>query len=268
MRNLIKSAKAVLVAYFVGELVRSKGLAYGLLSLAVWLSMFIVPASLFIKGETESSLSAGVLIGSAIFLAYSTATWDWAVLLRWLMQLGILEYVIASGSSIFSHYLGTVPVSIAWYSMALAIAYTIVSVFLGPPKVVLVDPAAFAIGVVSLLMVLMAYSFMLGGTLLAAGTAGPIIEFIGWILPIATGGLTPLSIMPKPLQVVAYLTPFSYPAELLRYSLGISNPVLEPSLVVILGATYSTIFLGLSSIYLKHQVRRMLKEGVRSVSLF
>ncbi|MEM1918004.1 MAG: hypothetical protein QW504_04910, partial [Sulfolobales archaeon] len=164
--------------------------------------------------------------------------------------------------------LGTVPVSIAWYSMALAIAYTIVSVFLGPPKVVLVDPVAFAIGVVSLLMVLMAYSFMLGGTLLAAGTAGPIIEFIGWILPIATGGLTPLSIMPKPLQVVAYLTPFSYPAELLRYSLGISNPVLEPSLVVILGATYSTIFLGLSSIYLKHQVRRMLKEGVRSVALF
>ncbi|MEM2006253.1 MAG: ABC transporter permease [Sulfolobales archaeon] len=268
MRDLIRSAKAVLVAYFIGELVRSKGLTYGLLSLAVWLSMFIVPASLFVKGGMESSLSAGVLIGSAIFLAYSTATWDWAVLLRWLMQLGILEYVVASGSSIFSHYLGTVPVSVAWYSMALTIAYAIVSVFLGPPKVVLVDPVAFAIGVLSLLIVLMAYSFILGGTLLAAGTAGPIVEFIGWILPIATGGLTPLAFMPKPLQVLAYSTPFSYPAELLRYSLGVSNPVLEPSLVIFIGAAYSMVFLGLSSIYLKYQIRRMLKEGVRSAALF
>lgn len=268
MRELLRSAKAVLLAYFIGELVRSKGLAYSLLSLAVWLSMFMVPASLFVEDGSTGVPSTRILVGVAVFLAYSTATWDWALLLRWLIQLGVLEYVVASGSPIVSHYLGTVPVSIAWYSMALAIAYAIVGVFLGPPKVVLVDPLAFAAGVFSLLLVLMAYSFILGGTLIAAGTVGPVVEFVGWILPISTGGLTPLIIMPRPLQVVAYLTPFSYPAELLRYSLGVSGTVLDPTLLAGVGMVYSVAFIAVSFVYLKYQLKRMLKEGVRSVALF
>lgn len=268
MRELLRSAKAVLLAYFVGELVRSKGLAYSLLSLAVWLSMFMIPASLFVKEGTAGPPSTGVLVGVAVFLAYSTATWDWAMLLRWLIQLGVLEYVLASGSPILSHYLGTVPVSLAWYSMALGISYAIVSVFLGPPEVVIVDPLAFAVGVCSLLLVLMAYSFMLGGTLIAAGTIGPVVELVGWILPISTGGLTPLIMMPRPLQVLAHLTPFSYPAELLRYSLGVSSTVLDPELLVGVGVAYSLAFAAVAFVYLRYQLKRMLKEGVRSVALF
>lgn len=268
MRDLLRSAKAVLVAYFVGELIRSRGLAYGLLSLAVWLSMFLIPASLFAESRTAGSVSVGALVGIAVFLAYSTATWDWAVLLRWLMQLGVLEYVIASGSPLLSHYLGTIPVSLAWYSIALGIAYATVSAFLGQPRVIVVDTLALAVGVFSLLMVLMAYSFILGGTLIAAGTVGPVVEFVGWVLPIVTGGLTPLTLMPQPLQVLAYLTPFSYPAELLRYSLGVSSPLLDLGLVTAIGAWYSVVFLAISYIYLKYQVKKMLKEGIRSVALF
>ncbi len=268
MRDFLRAAKAVLVAYFVGELVRSKGLTYGLLSLAVWLSLFTGPTLLFAGGEAAGSLAARILLGMAVFLAYSTATWDWAMLLRWLMQLGVLEYVVASGSPLLSHYLGTVPVSIAWYLIALGIAYAIVSAFVGPPKVVLVDPLALVVGVSTLLLVLMAYSFLLGGTMLAAGTVGPVVEFIGWILPIATGGLVPLAAMPRPLQIVACLTPFSYPAELLRYSLGVSTSVLGPGATAVIGVAYSVAFFAASYAYLGHQVKRMLKEGVRTVALF
>lgn len=268
MNELARSAKAVLVAYFIGELIRSRGLAYGLMSLAIWLTMFVVPASLFVRGEVVSSVPAGVLVGVAVFLAYSIATWDWAMLLRWLIQLGVLDYVMTSGSPLIAHYLGTIPVSLAWYSIALSIAYAIVSTFLGPPSVAIVNPLAFAAGVCSLLLVLMAYSFILGGTVISAGTVGPVVEFIGWILPISTGGLTPLIYMPRPLQVIAYLTPFSYPAELLRYSLGVSNPVLSPELTLVIGVTYSAVFLAISSLYLNYQVKKMLKEGVKSVALF
>ncbi len=268
MRDLLRGAKAVFVAYFIGELVRSKGLTYGLLSLAVWLSLFTSPALLFARGEAVGPLATRILVGMAVFLAYSTATWDWAMLLRWLVQLGVLEYVIASGSPLLSHYLGTVPVSVVWYLVALGIAYAVVSTFVGPPEIVLADLPALALGVCSLLLVLMAYSFLLGGTMLAAGTVGPIAEFIGWVLPIATGGLVPLAAMPRPLQLVAHLTPFSYPAELLRYSLGVSAPVLDPGATAVIGITYSAVFFAISYVYLSYQVKRMLKEGVRTAALF
>ncbi|MCX8184821.1 MAG: ABC transporter permease [Sulfolobales archaeon] len=268
MKKLLHSARAVLVAYFTAELIRSKGLAYGFLSLAVWLSMFIVPASLFAKGEIMHSALTGILVGISVFLAYNTATWDWALLLRWLIQLEVLEYVMASGSSIVSHYLGTIPVSIAWYSIALGVAYTIVSVFLGPPNITVVDPLALVAGICSLMLVLLAYSFILGGTVLSVGSAGPILEFIAWILPVATGSITPLAFMPKPIQIFAYLTPFSYPAELLRYSLGVSSTLLDPGLTAIIGASYSAVFFTAGLLYLNHQVRKLLREGIRSVALF
>lgn len=266
--GFLRSAKAVLTAYFVSELIRSKGLTYGLLSLAVWLSMFTVPVSLFVRGETASVASAGALVGVSVFLAYSTATWDWAMLLRWLIQLGVLEYVIASGSPILAHYLGTVPVSVAWYLIALGIAYAIVSLFLGPPTIAVTDPIALTVGVCSLLLVLLGYSLLLGGTMLSAGTVGPVVEFVGWLLPISTGGLTPLELMPRPVQVIAYATPFSYPAELLRYSLGVSRPLIEPRLTVVISALYSVVFLALSALYLRYQMRRLLREGIKTAALF
>lgn len=267
MKDLLRSARAVLVAYFVSELVRSKGLVYGLLSLGVWLSVFVLPATLFVKGDDMGLLATGTLIGYAIFLAYSTATWDWAMLLRWLLQLGIFEYVITSGSPIISHYIGTIPVSAAWYAIALGIAYVIVRAFIGTPHISIVDPVTFIAGVIFLLTVLLAYSFILGGSVIAAGTVGPVVEFISWLLPIATGGMVPVSAIPQPLQIIAYLTPFSYPAELLRYSLGVSKTTLDLGVTLIVGGVYSTLFLALSTAYLRYQINKMLKEGIKTAAL-
>ncbi|PUA34010.1 MAG: hypothetical protein B7O98_00940 [Zestosphaera tikiterensis] len=267
--KFLRASKAVLKAYLTAELIRSKGLAFGLMSLAIWLSMFITPVTFFAESQAQAgTLSAGVLIGISVFLAYSTATWDWAWLLRWLLQLGVLEYVIASGSSIFTHYLGMVPVSIAWYSVALLIAYGVVSTFVAPPTIALVNPLLFLAGVASLLFVLLAYAMLLGGTIIGAGSAGPVVEFISWILPVATGGLTPLKSLPTVVQNIALATPFSYPAELIRYSLGVSNPILDPNLTALIGILYSTAFLAFSTAFMKYQLRKMLKEGVKSVAAF
>jgi len=268
LKGLLKASIAVLRAYFTAELIRSRGLVYGLLSLAVWISIFVVPTTLFAEEGTTEWVAGGVLVGVAMFLAYSTATWDWAMLLRWLVQLGVLEYVIASGSSILSHFIGTIPVSLAWYSIALCLVYAVISLFVGPPRLELLDPVALSIGIVALLLVLLAYSLLVGGALLTSGTSGPVVELISWILPLATGGFFPLRYMPKQLQVAAYLTPFSYPAELIRYSLGVSKPLLDTWLVVTVGLTYAAVFLAASVAFLRLQLRKLLKEGVKSVALF
>ncbi len=267
--KFLRASKAVFKAYLTAELLRSKGLAFGLMALAMWLSMLITPVTFFAESQAQTSkISAGVLVGISVFLAYSIATWDWAWLLRRLLQLGVLEYVVASGSSIYTHYLGMIPVSIVWYSVSLLIAYSVASAFIAPPSITLVNPLLLFIGVASLLTVLLAYAMLLGGAVLGAGTAGPVVEFVSWILPVTTGGLTPLKSLPTVVQNIALATPFSYPAELIRYSLGISNPLLNPNLTALVGVLYSITFLTLSTAFMRYQLRKILKEGVKSVAAF
>jgi len=198
LRDILRASLAVLRAYFTAELVRSRGLVYGLLSLAVWISVFVVPTTLFSEEGATERVARGVLVGVAVFLAYSTATWDWAMLLRWLVQLGVLEYVLASGSPIISHFIGMIPVSLAWYSIALCIVYAVISLFVGPPRLVVLDPIALATGIVTLLLVLLAYALLVGGALLTSGTPGPVVELVSWILPLAAGGFFPVRSMRFP----------------------------------------------------------------------
>ncbi|MCC6046916.1 MAG: hypothetical protein LM571_01845 [Desulfurococcaceae archaeon] len=68
--------------------------------------------------------------------------------------------------------------------------------------------------------------------------------------------------------MVAYLTPFSYPAELIRYSLGVSEPPVDVGVVAAIGLTYAILFLAASAVFLRVQLRKVLKEGVKSVALF
>ena len=260
---------AVLKAYFTAELLRNRGIVYGLLGLALWLALFLAPLTLFRSPSVSpGEVAAHALVAIAIFLAYSTATWDWAWQLRWLLFQGILEHVIASGRSVFVLYAGIVPISLMWYAAAMTVGYATLALLVAPPTFSCVDPALLALGAAMLMAVLFAYSMLLGGVTISTGTSGPIMEFVGWILPIATGGLVPLRALPRPVQVVALATPFSYPAEVLRYSLGLSLPVMEPGTTVLVGLLYSAAFLGLSILYFKAQLRKLLREGVKTAWMY
>ena len=85
---------------------------------------------------------------------------------------------------------------------------------------------------------------------------------------IATGGLTPLSTLPEVVQVIALATPFSYPAELIRYGLGLSPPALDPGLTCVVGVVYAVAFLCFATFFFKLQLKKILKEGVKTVAMY
>lgn len=265
----LKAAKEVFMAYFKAELLRSKGIVFGFLSLSLWLSLFTAPLILF-RPSTMPPETVGAYAFAAvlIFLSYSVATWDWAWQLRWLMFQGILEHVIASGRSILLLYVGIIPMSLMWYVAALSVTYFIIYLLLAPPALALLSPTALLVGISTMVTVLFAYSLLLGATTISTGTSGPMAEIVGWVLPIATGGLTPLSALPKVVQDVALLTPFSYPAELIRYSLGISEPVVDVNTLMITGPLYALAFLAISLVYFKYQLRKLLKEGIKTAAMW
>ena len=265
----MSAAAAVLKAYFTAELLRNRGIVYGLLGLALWLALFLAPITLFRSPSVPpGEVAAHGLVAIAIFLAYSTATWDWAWQLRWLLFQGILEHIIASGRSVFVLYVGIVPVSFMWYLAAMGVGYATIAVFVVPSTFSHVDLALLAAGAAMLMAVFFAYSMLLGGVTISTGTSGPVMEIVGWILPIATGGLVPLRALPRAVQVIALATPFSYPAEVLRCSLGLSTPVIPLGTTVALGAVYAAAFLAASLLYFKLQLRKLMREGVKTAWMY
>jgi ABC-2 type transport system permease protein len=262
--KLARRAYAVLKAYALSELARSRGIVYGLVGIALWILLFTLPASLFTEPDSDPAhVSAQIFTGVMIFLFYSVATWDWAVELRWMINDGRVEYYIASGSGFLPHYLGILPVSLAWIAITLSVTYLLLALILSPPLLVVRNPVLFLYGFALLLLTLLGYALVLGGTVLSTGASGGVVELVGFILPVATGGLTPLARLPRPAQLLALLTPFSYPAELIRHSLLETPLILSAEEACLYGGVYSAVFFALSVLYFKYQYRKLLREGVR-----
>lgn len=269
MRKLARRALAVFKAYFLSDIVRSRGLLYGTINMSLWILLFIAPMSLFMgEGRDPEAIASYGFTAILIFLLYSIATWDFAAELRFLINEGVLEYYLATNSGILPHYLGLSPVSMMWLSTALLANYLLLSILYGPPLLRVHDPLLLLASVAMLLVVLFAYGLLLGATIISTGSSGFVIEILGFILPIATGGLAPLSKLPAQVQAFALLTPFSYPAELVRYSILGWSPVLDVGYALAIGYSYGAVFLALSIAYFKRQLRKVLREGVKVATLW
>ena len=266
---MFEAVRAVLKAYLTAELLRNYGLVLSLLSLALWMTLFIAPIILFAPPTMSPNTIAGYAFAAVlVFLSYSMATQDWTWELRWLMMSGMMEYIIVSGRSIFIHYVGVLPFSMLWMAISLAIVYGVLAILIGPPAFNITDPLLLIISISLLIIVLFAHAMILGGTTISVGTSGPVMELLGWILPIATGGLTPLINMPEPLRIFAMLTPYSYPAELLRHSLLGAPTILDVDKMVVIGTCYSLIYFLASMLFFKYELKKMLKEGPKTVGMY
>lgn len=266
---MIEAVKAVLKAYLTAELIRSHGFVYGLLSMAMWMLLFIAPIMLFTPPDVDKGIIAGYAFTAIlVFMSYNMATWDWAWELRGLMRSGIFEYVVTSGRSIFILYLGVVPVSLTWLALALTEVYVLLAIVFTSPAFQISNPLLLLYGILLLGIVLFAHSMILGATTIATGTSGPVMEAISWVLPIATGGLVPLIRMPELVQLIALCTPYSYPAEVIRYYLLGTPTVLPIEQTLLYGGIYAIIFLVVSLLYFKIQLKKVFKEGPKTIGMY
>ena len=265
---MIRAAITILKAYMVASLLRNKAMVISILQMALWMALFISPMILFSSPLTPKGVTAAyAFIAVLVFLSYNMAGWDWAWSLRQMMARGILEHFMISGRSFLLLYAGLMPVGLLWIGLGLGVVYAIMALLYAPPALTMYDPCALAIGLTILFTVLIAYSLVLGSSMLVSGTGGPVVELLSWILPIATGGLTPLVMYPPIMRYIALSTPFSYPAELIRYGLLGAPTALPVNELIMIGIPYSALFLTASYIVLRLSINKIRREGVRGLGL-
>jgi len=258
--KLPRRTMGVLKAYFLSEFIRSRGFIYGLISMGLWIVLFSMPIALFTPPDVDKSVMASrMFVGLMLFVYFSAATWDWAAELRWMIIEGRIEYFITSNAGFLPHYLAIFPVTITWLLIALGLMYLLLSIVWAPPAIVVYDLFSLVVGVVLYTISLMGYALILGSSMISTGTTGFIVEILGFVLPIATGGILPLRYSPELLRTIALYTPFSYPAELIRYSLLGIEPVVPVEKAVVTGLIYGLLFVAVGVVVFKIQLKKALK---------
>ncbi|RLG75848.1 MAG: ABC transporter permease [Thermoprotei archaeon] len=268
--RLVEAARIAWVSfklYTVSDIIRGKSGIISLAGISLWLILIILPVSLFANPQIGLGRVAAFIFGGIlVFNVYSVATWDWAWEIRKLINYNVLEHLIASGKSPLMVYLGLIPVSLIWLLMIIVLGYGVVNVFVAQPEIVISDLKLLILAFTLLIIVVLSYALVLASTILISGTSGAIVEIFSWVLPLATGGFIPLSLMPESLRTLALLTPFSYPAELLRKALNIYEPILPTNTMFIIGYIYGLAFLTFSITLFKLGIRKTLKEGLKTLS--
>lgn len=251
----------------LSDIIRAKGGIISLAGISLWLALMILPISLFANPQMKPEEVASFIFGGIlVFNIYSVATWDWAWEIRKLINYGVLENLIVSGKNPLTIYLGLIPVSLIWLLLTAILGCIIIGAFIAPPKIFVLNMGIFILTFLLLITVVLSYALILASVILISGTSGAILEIFSWILPLATGGFVPLSFMPEYLRTAALLTPFSYPAELLRATLGIYSTILPINIMFVIGYSYAIVFFLFSVGLFKIGIRKVLKEGLKTLS--
>jgi ABC-2 type transport system permease protein len=265
--DFLRCAFLTLKAYLTSDLIRSKGFLFALLGIAMWLVLFVLPMIFFAsEGQDRSVIAAYIFSGLVVFNLYMIATWDLGWEVRLLINQGVMDYIILTGRNPLIIYFGLVPLSLIWIMIIVTIGYGIVTAFIAPPKIMIVSPTELLLASALLMIVILGYALILASITMTAGTSGFIMELISWVLPIATGGFTPLSSLPWFMRTFALLTPFSYPAEALRYSIGVSEALISPGFIFTVGYIYAVIFFAGGLLAFRLSLNRVLREGFKTIA--
>ncbi|MEL9909305.1 MAG: hypothetical protein QW389_06970 [Desulfurococcus sp.] len=258
-----------LTAYFKAEMLREHGFWISLIGFTLWGFLFIGPIVLFSPSSLDKQVTAGyTLVAMLVFSSYMTATWDWSSHLRWMLRSGVLEQAIVAGRSIYLYFIGLLPVSLMWLVIEVGEIYLLLTLLYAPPYLSVSDPLLFFTALAMILTVLVAHSLLLGASILASGTSNIIVEFLSWIIPIASGGLTPLASMPQQVQIVALATPYSYPAELLRHILLKAPVVMPTDKLILYGLPYALAYLIIALAVNHYALARIRRNGAPSIGMY
>lgn len=266
---MMETAYHTLSAYFKAEMVREHGFWISLLGFTLWGFLFIGPVVLFSPSSMPRPLVAGyALVAMTVFSSYMTATWDWSGHLRWMLRSGVLEHALVAGRSIYVYFMGLLPVSLMWLMIEVGEIYLLLTVLYAQPGFNIADPVLLVASLIMLLVVLVAHSLIIGASVLASGTSSIVTELISWLIPIASGGMTPLASMPPQVQTLALMTPYSYPAELLRYSLLGAPMVLRIGDVLLYGSLYASLYLAAAVASNTLALRNIRRRGAPSIGMY
>ena len=231
----------------------------------MWIAIYILGALAFTPEERYGDVVPTIFWAVIAWNMMSTATWTIGNWIRFYINMGMFEeHELADASHALFLTLRTLPALVETI-----VAAVFVGVFLANVTSVEVlrasNPLLLGASLALILVMAILYSLSLAFLSMAAGSPAPLLDFLNFILFIVGGIAVPVSSLPGALRLVAILTPYSHPAELMRYASVGWTPYLGVHGEVLASLAYITFMGSMAWLIYRWARWRALREGVKGI---
>jgi len=223
---MLRLAAAAVYAFTLRHLRMKAAMASWGLSDAFWMLIFMLAALAF-TSKGEWPLLVPVIYWSIVaWSLMSEPTWNIGEWARTYIVLGLFDENELAGMShrlfLAARIIPSLAVSVMAASAALAILYSATGV--NPLRAI--NPLLLAASLAAILAISTLYSLTLAWIGLTLRIPVPLLDVMNIFFFVVGGVAVDLSSMPEPMRIVALATPYSHPAELMRYAVSGDPPYL------------------------------------------
>ncbi len=214
----------------------------------LWISIYVLGAIMFT--DPERYVEVAPLLFWAVFAwnLMSTPVWvvgNWS---GFYINMGLYEeHEIAGASHSLFLSLRVIPSTIASLITAAVVGYMVYYVT-GADVLAVREPLALVLSLASILALSLAYSLLLAYAAIVTQAPAPMLDFMNFILFIIGGVGVPVDSIPEQVRWIAVITPYSHPAEVMRWSitgrepyLGLAGEVLAT--IAFLAVAWATVYI-------------------------
>ncbi len=218
----MKRSLRMLYAFTWLHLLRTSRFAFTLINWGIvdflWMSIYVLAALVFADPSDYPVVVPTVFWALIAFSLMSTPVWTIGNWVRFYVNLGVFEEHELTGAShtafLALRALPAIPMALISAMAASLFLYSVTGI--NPLRAA--HPLLVAFSLLAILFQSTLYSLMIAYISLATRAPAPLLDFMNFFLFVAGGIAAPVARLPEPLRVIAVVTPYSHPAELMRYA--------------------------------------------------
>ena len=235
------------------------------LNTTLWISIFLLGAIMFMPPEKLPMGMPLIFWGITLWTILSNSVFLIGGWTNFYVSMGFIEEHMLTNTSPTHVLVGRAYTGLSVSGMAILLIYIVLSSLLGMGGEIVSDPLLLITGLIIFIIMSISYGLSLSALSFRTGVPGTLLDVSNFILFIIGGIATPVSMLPKPMDIIALLTPYSYPAEIVRYASIGYKPYLPLNITILIGIMYA-IAMAITALYLMRRAETYVKlNGVRAI---
>jgi len=235
------------------------------LNTTLWVTIFLLGAIMFMPPEKLPSGMPLVFWGIAMWTILSNCVFLIGAWTNFYISMGFIEEHMLMNISSSKILVGRAVAGLSVSTIAIILIYFVLSSFIGLSGKVISDPILLIIGLTLFIIMSLSYGLILSALSFRTGVPGTLLDISNFIVFIIGGIATPVAMLPKPINLIALLIPYSYPAELVRYASIGYKPYMPINMELLIGVILTTA-MALISIYLMKWAETYVRwNGVKAI---
>jgi ABC-2 type transport system permease protein len=231
----------------------------------LWMSIYMLAVLAFTSPQKYPEVVPFIFWSIVAFSLMSTPVWTIGNWMSFYVNIGIFEEHELSNvdhkTFLVFRAIPSLPVTLVSALAAALLLYSVTHV--NPLRVN--NLALLILSLTLIFLMALFYSLIIAFLSLITSTPAPLLDFMNFFLFFAGGIAVPVASLPRPLRILALITPYSHPSEVLRYSVSLKRPYLGLSAELLISALYLLVLIVLVLVIARWALRSVKVRGLKGI---